>query len=80
MKCSVVVDAFNLSTQEAEQTSLCEFKASLVYAVSFRAARISETLLQKNKNKTNKQTKKQQQNPQNNNNNSESIYDRINGI
>jgi hypothetical protein len=34
----VVEEAFNLSTGEAE-TDLCEFKASLVYIVSFRTAR-----------------------------------------
>jgi hypothetical protein len=38
----VVVHIFNPSTQEVEAGGLCEFKASLVYKVSSRAARTTQ--------------------------------------
>jgi hypothetical protein len=49
----VVVHAFNPSTWEAEAGGISEFKASLVYKVSSRTARLNrETLFQKTIPKT----------------------------
>ena len=39
---TVVVHAFNPSTREAAAKDLCEFKASLVYRVSFRTTRATQ--------------------------------------
>ena len=45
----MVVHTFNPSTQEAEAGNLCEFKASLIYIVSSKAARATQrNLVSKN--------------------------------
>ena len=38
----VLAHTFNHSTQEAEAGDLCEFKASLVYRVSYRTAKATQ--------------------------------------
>ena len=55
----VVVHAFNPRTQEGRGRQISEFKANLVYKVSFRTARaVRETLSQKTKKKKKTQQKK----------------------
>jgi hypothetical protein len=51
-KLTAVVQAFNLSIQEAEAGGSLEFEASLVYRVSFMAIRATQRKpVWKNKNK-----------------------------
>ena len=53
-----VAHTINPSTQGQRKVDLCEFKASLVYTLSSRTARATETLSQTNK-QTNKQANRQ---------------------